>query len=61
MEQRPLWTHELGEGQNQAAATLPSAGPLAKLLYSHVPPPQERDTGACPRALFHTVAVSQPT
>lgn len=61
MEQRPLWTHELGEWQNQAAATLPSAGPLAKLLYPCVPPPREGDTGARPRALFHTVAESQPT
>lgn len=61
MKQGPLWTHEVGEWQNQVAATLPSADPLTKLLYPHVPPQREVDTGACPRAPFHTVAESHPT
>lgn len=61
MKQGPLWTQEVGGWQNQVAATLPSADPLTKLLYPHVAPQREVDTGACPRVPFHTVAESHPT
>lgn len=61
MKHSPLWTHEVGEWQNQAEATLPSADQLTKLFHPHVPSQREVDPGASPRALFHTVAGSHPT
>lgn len=61
MKHSPLGAHEAGERQNQAVAALPSADQLTKLFHPHVPPQQEVDPGASPRALFHTVAESHPT